>query len=115
VRENTASCATPLLIGLGKQMSYYKDQLIIRELDLAHAAVDSHKRSQLSHDIGVKELQWDLEIQRELKNAGVKEVQFAFLDKIKDNVELTKVQTANIDVKTTPQGGTSSFNLSEII
>jgi hypothetical protein len=76
------------------------------------SAVDSHKRSQLSHDIGVKELQWDLEIQRELKNAGVKEVQFAFLDKIKDNVELTKVQTANIDVKTSPQGH-CSFNLAD--
>lgn len=78
-----------------------------KRIIFASKAVEDHFEEQISYNINVDELQWDIKPERK---SGKKAQMIDFIEFVKDNVELTKNQCANIEIKTNPQGS-QTFDL----
>jgi hypothetical protein len=67
---------------------------------------DKHFEEQSRADVPIKDLKWEPEYRASNDDA----CKVDLLDYCKQNIELTKIQTSNIEVTTSPQG-TQSFDL----
>lgn len=71
-------------------------------------AIDDHLKKLMKKDFPIERLDWNLGIQRE--SGDNEQLKFNFIENLKDLVEQTKIECANIEVKSTSQGHLS-FNL----
>ncbi len=77
-----------------------------RRILFASRAVDSHFDSQRNKSIPIDDLKWEMNSLGEQKAAKM----IDFIDYQKENIELTKIECANIEVKSNPQGS-QTFDL----